>query len=66
MATGGEKIDIGTLVGLVKEHGVSLRPGPAYKDTVKWDKICASYKMISPKRGGLATPMDLKRAYYSL
>ena len=66
MAAGEEKIDIGALVGLVKEQGVSLRPGPANKDTIKWDKICASYKMISPKRGGLATPMDLKRAYYSL
>ena len=63
---GSRQIDIGILVGLVKELGVTLRPGPANKDAGKWDKICALYRMVLPKQGNFVTSSDLKRAYYSL
>ena len=63
---GSRQIDIGILFGLVKELGVTLRPGPANKDAGKWDKICALYRMVLPKQGNFVTSSDLKRAYYSL
>ena len=63
-----EGIDVGILVGLAEQSRVSQRPGPASKDSKKWDQIEAQYNATAaPSHPNLyITKAELRERYYSL
>ena len=63
-----EGIDVGILVGLAEQSKVSQRPGPASKDSKKWDKIEVQYNATATASHPnlYITKAELRERYYSL
>ena len=56
--------DIGVLMGLADQNGVTKIPGRT-DDTNKWDKIAHHYSLLVPN-GGNVSGKELKEIFYSI